>query len=171
MRYKSRFSHINTNHNTLDIMLLSKNSSILLALFVSIAILLSACGSDHDHGPTPVGLEILLDGQVVAIQDGTEVSYSNGESSIILEEGGAIELRVQFFTDDGERYNYTTEDGYALQYNITDVNVIQADHPINNNEWELRVHGQAQGSSAINFELWHVDHSDFDSRNFQFTVN
>lgn len=153
------------------IMFLSEKKLLISALVISLFIFLSACGSDHDHGPTPAGLEILVDNEVVAIQEGTEISYPAGSGAIELNEGDALDITVQFFTDDGERYNYTTEDGYSLRYNITDQNVIEAEHPINNNEWSLRVHGQSQGSSAINFELWHVDHSDFDSRDFQFSVN
>lgn len=144
--------------------------SLLAILFVFTSILLSACGSGHDHGPTPNGLELVVNGEVVAIQEGTTISYTHG-NSIAVPHGEALEVRVQFFLEDGERYNYTTDDGYSLRFNITDTDVLQVTHPINNDEWLMHMRGNAAGSSTINFELWHVDHSDFDSRNFNVTVS
>lgn len=145
--------------------------TFISSMFIAAAILFTACGGGHDHGPTPNGLNLLVDGEVIATQEGTSVTYTGGAESILLTEGDVVEVQVQFFLEDGEPYNYTTDDGYSLRYNKTDASVISVNHPINNNEWQFELTAESAGSSEVNFELWHVDHSDFDSRNFAITVN
>lgn len=143
---------------------------LILSLFTATVLLLSACGSDHDHGPTPAGLEILVNGEVVAVQDGTQITYPGDNDSILLNEGDEIVATVQFILESGEPYNYTVEDGYELTYNIGNAEVINIDHPHNTDHWSMMINALSAGSSSLNFELWHVDHSDFDSRNFTITV-
>lgn len=142
-----------------------------LGFILAAALLFSACGSDHDHGPTPGGLNLLVNGDVVATQEGTSVTYTGGADAIMLMEGDVLEVQVQFFLEDGEPYNYTTDDGYSLRYNKTDASVISVEHPINNDEWSFELTAVSEGNSEVNFELWHVDHSDFDSRNFAISVS
>ena len=147
------------------------NSKLILITVIVLTLFFTACGGGHDHGPTPNGLELIVNGEVIAIQEGTEITYHNNANAIVVPEGESLEVRVQFFLEDGERYDYRTDDGYSLRFNITDTNVLQADHPINNDEWLMHLRGESAGTSVINFELWHVDHSDFDSRNFNVQVS
>lgn len=150
--------------------ILSKNYIAIITVFI-VSILLAACGSDHDHGPTPVGLEMLINGEAIASQEGTSVTYHGDNDYIEVNQGETYgPVTVQFITDTGEAYNYTTEDGYSLQYNITDENVLQINHPVNNNEWTIELVGNAEGSSSFNVELFHVDHVDFESQNFNIQV-
>lgn len=145
--------------------------TFISSMFIAAAVLFTACGGGNDHGPTPNGLNLLVDGEVIATQEGTSVTYTGGADSILLTEGDVVEVQVQFFLEDGEPYNFTTDDGFSLKYNKTDASVISVNHPINNNEWQFELIAESAGSSEINFELWHADHSDFDSRNFAITVN
>jgi len=134
------------------------------------ALILSACGSD-DHGPTPVGLNLIMDGVVIATQEGTDITYPGDTDFITVEEGETTSaIEVQFFLESGEPAVFETEEGYSLQYNITDTNVLNVNHPVNNNEWHLQLVGVSAGSASFSIQLFHVGHSDFDSRNFAVQV-
>ncbi len=145
--------------------------TLITITIIAASIFLTACGGGHDHGPTPNGLNLLVDGEVIATQEGTNVSYPGGADAILLTEGDVVEVQVQFFLEGGEPYDYTTDDGYSLRYNKTDASVITINHPINNNEWQFELIAESAGSSEVDFELWHADHSDFDSRNFAISVS
>jgi hypothetical protein len=150
--------------------MLNIKTIIFVASIFAITIILSACSSNHDHGPTPNGLQILVNGQVVAQQVGTVVSYPNGGNSIGLVAGEQVVATVQFTLASGEPYNYSVEDGYLLQFNNTAPNVVNITHPFEGNQWSLRLSALQEGTASMVFELWHVDHSDFESRNFAVTV-
>lgn len=147
-----------------------KRSILLISTTIIAALILSACGSSHDHGPTPAGLNLLIDGEVVATQEGTNVTYAIG-NSIEMVSGQSADIEIEWFLESGETYDYTEDDGYSLRYNVMDDSVINVSHPAQGNEWMFTASAESGGSTEMNFELWHVDHSDFDSRNFAFTVS
>ncbi len=141
---------------------------INIVLFLSL-ILLSACGSDHDHGPTPVGLVLTANGADIAMQEETTVTYVEG-NSIEVPENTQLEVQVHFISEDGNRYFPDENDGFFLEANSGNNQILNISHPVNNHEWTLTLIGLSEGSTTISFELWHVDHSDFESRPFQVTV-
>lgn len=150
-------------------MKLLSNNLILFPIMI-LALILTACGSD-DHGPTPVGLNLIMDGEVIATQEGTVITYPGDANFITVQEGETTSaIEVQFFLESGEPVVYETEDGYSLEYNITDTDVLNVNHPVNNNEWHLQLVGISAGSASFSVQLFHVSHSDFDSRNFAVQV-
>lgn len=144
---------------------------ITLFLLTSLT-LFSACGSDHDHDhdPTPVGLVLSSAGGELALQDGTTVTYVNG-NSITVPQNGELVINIQFISEDGDRYTPDVNDGYSLQFNAANSQLLNISHPVNNSEWSISLAGLTSGSTNINFELWHVGHSDFESRPFQVSVS
>jgi hypothetical protein len=146
-----------------------------LSLFITIlftGFFITACGSDHDHGPTPVGLVLSLDGVEIAMQEEGTITYVDNGTHIEVPHGGVLgPITVQFIQENGERYFPDTNEGFLLQYNVQNPNILGIQHPVNNNQWTFNLQGLNAGSATFNLELWHVDHSDFDSRNFQVLVS
>lgn len=137
-------------------------------------ILFSACGSDHDdhddHDETPVGLVLTSsNGTDIAMQEETTVTYTEG-SSIVVSENGQITIEVQFIAEDGDRFIPDDHDGYSLAVNVDNSEILSITHPFNNDEWAFTLNGLTAGSTTITFDLLHVGHSDFESRPFQVTV-
>ena len=147
------------------------NNISLLLISISTAILLTACGTGHDHGPTPVGLNLLMSGDVIATQQGTTISYTGDTNYIAVTEGETSPpITVQFFLESGETYNYSTDDGYSLIVNIGNSDAVGYNHPVQGSQWDVELIGVSEGTSTLSFELFHVDHSDFESRNFEVRV-
>lgn len=132
-------------------------------------ILFSACGSGHDHGPTPIGLIISADGVDVAMQEETTVTYVDG-NSIEIPENGQLEIQVHFLSEDGNRFFPDVNEGFFLEINNANDQILNITHPVNNHEWTLSLIGLSASSTTISFDLWHVDHTDFESRPFQVSV-
>lgn len=150
-------------------MKLLNNISILI-ISICTAILLTACGTDHDHGPTPVGLNLLVSGEVIASQQGTTISYAGDADHIALTAGESSLVTIQFILESGEPVVYDTEEGYSLVYNVSNTDVLSISHPVQGNEWNAELSGVSAGTSTLNFELMHVGHADFESRNFEIRV-
>lgn len=152
-----------SNHKTLF--------TIIILLLPTL--LLSACGSDSDHDDheeTPVGLVLTVDGEDIAIQQESTVTYMNG-NAINVPGAATINITVQFISEDGDRFSPHTDEGFSLQVEVGNENIIQVTHPINNNQWNLSVTGNNPGSTTITFDLLHAGHSDFTSQPFQVQVS
>jgi hypothetical protein len=149
-----------------------QNSSLLSFLTVSLFItMLTGCGSDHDHGPTPVGLVLSVGGTEIAMQEETTVTYASGDHIEVTQGTTLGPILVEFISEGGERYLPDTNEGFSLQYSSSNSNVVSLAQVTGANEWTVQLVGNVAGESAsITFELWHVDHSDFVSRPFQVRV-
>jgi hypothetical protein len=149
-------------------------TNLLLSVTLASAVLfITSCSDDHDdHGSVPVGLVLSVGGVDIAMQEEGTVTYVDNGSHIEVPNGGVLgPVTVQFISEEGERYFPDVNDGYQLQYNIQNPNILGIQHPVNNNQWTLNLQGLNAGSATFNLELLHVEHSDFDSRNFQILVS
>lgn len=151
--------------------LLSFTNPFVYTIVIITGLFLAACSSGHDHGPTPVGLVLSVDGIDIAMQEEGTITYVENGSHITVPHGGALgPITVQFIKEDGERFFPDTGDGYGLRFSVQNQNVLGFQHPVNNNQWMISLQGLNEGTSTFSLELWHVDHSDFESRNFQVQV-
>lgn len=133
-------------------------------------VIISACSSDNeDHGETPVGLILTSNGNEIAMQEESTVTYVEG-NSIVVPENGQITVEVQFIAEDGDRYTPDVNDGFSLVVNTGNNQILDVTHPFNNNEWTLALIGQTSDSTSITFDLLHAGHSDFETQPFQITV-
>lgn len=153
-------------------MKLFQNSSLLSLIAISLFFtVFTGCGSDHDHGPTPVGLVLSVDGTAIAMQEETTVTYASGDHIEVTQGSTLGPISVEFILEGGERYQPDANEGYALQYNVSNSTAITLGQVAGASEWTVQITGNVVGeSSTITFELWHVDHSDFVSRPFQVRV-
>lgn len=145
--------------------------SLVLFSILSSTLFITGCGSGHDHGPTPVGIILSAGGSDLAIQEGTTITYPSGASDAIeITSGETISpITVTFLMEDGDRFTPDTNEGYSLRFAVSNSSVLSVVHPVTT-EWTLSVEAVAAGESTLNFELWHVGHSDFESRAFRVRV-
>lgn len=145
-----------------------------LLSIVSIALIfsfLTGCGTDHDdHGETPVGLELSINENVLATQNGSSITYQTGDQIFLIQGTTLGPISVQFIAEDGDRYQPDSNDGYALQFSTDDSNKVSIGQVSSNDEWTIQLTGAMTGDATITFELWHNDHSDFESRPFNVEV-
>jgi hypothetical protein len=150
--------------------MLSTQKTLFGILIISIALLFSACDSGHDHGDVPVGLVLLQQGSEVVIQDSGTVTYVNG-NAIEVTTGQTSELfTVEFIDEDGNRY-VPEGNEYGLIINIANESILTDNHPGSEGRWSFTLNGITDGSTTIQFELFHVDHSDFRTQNFNVVVS
>ena len=142
---------------------------LIIILFAGLGLSLTACSGGHDHGPTPEGLNLIVDGEVVATQQGTTITYPGELNHIPLSIGETAVVEVQWFLSGGEPYVYSTDDGYRLRFEITDDSIIGINHPAGD-EWSMQLVGESAGEAEFMIQLFHVNHSDFDSRMFRVNV-
>ncbi|TVQ65031.1 MAG: hypothetical protein EA360_10925 [Balneolaceae bacterium] len=144
---------------------------LFLFFTLTSSLVLTGCGSDHDHGPTPVGIVLSAGGTDLAIQEGTTITYPTGAADAIeiQTEETVSPVTVTFLMEDGERFTPDVNDGYSLRFSASNSSVISVVHPLTN-QWTFSLEGVQAGESAVNFQLWHVGHSDFESRDFTIRV-
>ena len=129
---------------------------------------MSACGNDHDH-LSPIGVVLKIDGELLAAQEETTVTYATGDAITITSGTTTETITLEFLDDDGTHFT-PDNSGNSLQLSIGDTDILGYVHPVNDDEWSFRLSGEQPGSTTIQFELWHGDHTDFTSREFQVTI-
>ncbi|MGM0737851.1 MAG: hypothetical protein ACQETM_01640 [Bacteroidota bacterium] len=145
-------------------------AALLILLFGSLAFL-GACDDDHEHEyhHAPIGVVLSIDNSMIAVQEGNNMTYADGDA-ISIPSGGATEtINIQFLDDEGTHF---TPDGSeeSLGYTIGNTEILDVTHPVDNDQWSFRLNGIEAGSTTIQFDLMHGGHSDFTSREFQVTV-
>lgn len=141
------------------------NSKILL-LIIAISTTLTACklANDDDHLDI-ASFRIIVNGNVVAQQNGTEVT-----SSITLaRESVSPLMRLEFRDPEGNILTITDEDLY-LEIDTNNPGVIIAQNSTSE-DWAFTLTGVGSGTAAIIIKLMHGNHSDFESRPVPVTVN
>ncbi len=138
-------------------------NSFLLTLAI---IILNACSTGHGHFDAN-GVVLFIDGEEVARQELSTVTYTTG-SSVTLEHGESVVVSVQFLDDDNSLVIPDDPDNF-LQLVIANESVISKIGE-NRSEYTVTLEPTSVGETNIQFEVWHVDHSDYTSQPFLFTV-
>ncbi len=140
-------------------------------LFFTLAgslLFLGACGSDHHHY-SAIGLILSEDGSMIAVQQQNTITYAKGDAIYVPAGASTETITVQFLDDEGNPFT-PQRSGYTLLSTIGNTNILGITHPVDNNEWSFRLNGNQPGSTTLQFDLRHGDHSDFTSREFQVIV-
>lgn len=147
----------------------------LLALTVAGAVGLGACsddpvGIDDDHEEDVEGVELVLNGEVIASYDGDARTWTGEIEVTEGEETAHITLR--FVDHDGGEV--TPEDETYLEVDIGDATIaeFEQDTP---GEFGGRVHGIVTGETEAVFKLMHGEigsgHPDFETTAVRIQVN
>ena len=147
-------------------MKVSKQFITILLIFAG-SVYMMACSTGHSHIDAN-GVVLTLNGEEIARQDGTTVTYTHG-NAITLERGTPSGMiMVQFINDNNELFTPEGRD-YFLEVTIADTNVLSVMGKADNG-WGVQLNPQQAGESNVQFEIFHVDHADFTSRPFRFVV-
>lgn len=141
---------------------------LLLILVTGSLLFLGACSSGHDHY-SAIGIVLTIDGDMIAVQEQTVITYATGNAITIPAGATTAAIKVQFLDDDGTPFT-PERSGYSLRVTIGNPAVLDVAHPVNNDEWSIRLTGSQPGNTTLQFDLDHGDHSDFTSREFQVNV-
>ncbi len=145
------------------------NISTILVALTGTLLLFTACGNDHDHHYSPVGIILSQGDDMLVTQEEGVVTYATGDAIPVPAGESTQTISVAFISDDG--HHFTPEAGeYSLRHTIGNEEVLGVTHPVDGDEWSFRMNGLQAGSSTIQLELWHAGHSDFRSQNFQVSV-
>lgn len=147
--------------------------SILTAFLVISLLSLQACDTtnsdDEDHSD-PFGVELRMGDTVIATQENQTVSYNDG-NHLELEVGEETDkIRLRWIDEDGDRFTPHAEDGYSLKWNVADEGVLEVEQHEGDGPWSFHFVGAGAGETTVEFELWHNDHADFTSREFEVHV-
>lgn len=148
-------------------MKLLQNTQLLF--FVALALIfvfVTGCGTGDDHGETPVGLVMSLNGNVLATQDGSTITYTTGDQ-ISLTQGVTLgPISVEFLAEDGDRYLPDSKDGYSLKLSSANSNMLTLTQVSGADAWTVQLTGAMAGDTTITIELMHNGHADFQSKPF-----
>lgn len=148
----------------------TKFSSAILVFIISIGILLAGCSnpadSNEEEHPHPEGAVFKMNGEEI-------LRYENGEpsSSIDVNEGGETPLITIYFLDEEGNEFQPDEPENSLNWKDIDTSIAKIEQHDEDGKWSFHVHGQAQGSTTVTFQLFHDGHSDFDIQDIIINVN
>jgi hypothetical protein len=143
-----------------------KFSSKLLSISLIAIVSLSACKLANDDEHLDIGsFRIIANGEVIAQQNGTEVT---GSISVARESTSGV-MSLEFRDPDGNVLTITDDDLY-LEIDTNNPGVVLAQNS-NQSRWAFTLTGVGPGSAAITVKLMHGSHADFESRSIPVTVN
>lgn len=155
-----------SNPKTYETMKVSKQFITILLIFAG-SVYMMACSTGHSHIDAN-GVVLTIDGEEIARQDGTTVTYTHG-NAITLERGTPSGMiMVQFINDNNELFTPEGSD-YFLELTFSNPEILTIMGEAENG-WGVQLNPQQTGQTDIQFEIFHVDHSDYTSRPFRFVV-
>jgi len=144
-------------------MFASKRLGWAMALIATVAV--GACGDDpvavEEHGE-PAGVELVLNGAVIASYDGTTMTWTGEMEVEVGMETAHIDVR--FVDEDGDPIDFDSEPDFYLEVMVEDETIaeFEQDTP---GEFGGHLHGEAVGETDVTFSLMHgsvgTGHADF----------
>lgn len=126
--------------------------------------LFAACSnstsSDHDHHAEAEGFILTMSGQVVVQQLPGQTLTGEFE----LEPGEETPLiTIAFLDDDGDQF-VPEGDEYSLKATFDDEGIVEFEQHAGDGKWSFHLHAEAVGHTDMTLQLFHNDHSDFNTQ-------
>lgn len=151
----------------------STSRTLFVGLSMTLLLTASACnptGSEEETHSEPFGLVLLTGGTVMAEQRDGAITYPDGATSIPVPAGDETPLiTLRFLDEDGDRFT-PDEPEYELEWSIANADVLGVHQHEDDGKWNFHLEGEQAGSTTIRFFLMHSGHSDFESLDFNVTV-
>lgn len=125
---------------------------------------------DHETHSDPFGVTMIMNGIEIATQEDGETTYQDGDHLEIELGQETNVIQVRWIAEDGERFTPDPNDGYTLQWNIANEDVLEVEQHEEDGPWNFHLVGVGNGETTIALELWHYDHADFTSQPFDVHV-
>ena len=143
--------------------------TLLLALIASL-VTLSACNnpasSEEENHEEPVGIVLKMNGQEIVRYDENGVT---GEIEVAVGEETTL-ISLYFLAEDGDEFQ-PDEPEYSLQWKDINTAIADVEQHSEDGKWAFHIYGEAQGNTSVVFQLFHDDHSDFDTQPIPVVVN
>ncbi|MEP1152112.1 MAG: hypothetical protein ABJH08_10335 [Balneola sp.] len=120
----------------------------------------NSTSSEEDHHSDPEGIRLKMNGQTVVEQlPGGDIT---GEFE--LEPGQETSLiTIYFLDDDGDEFQ-PDEPEYSLNAVFEDDGIAEFEQHAEDGKWSFHLHAEAEGITEMTLQLFHNDHSDFDTK-------
>lgn len=144
--------------------------TLFLALIAGL-VTLSACNNpasseEEEHHEDPIGAILKMNGQEIVRYDENGVT---GQIEVAAGEETTL-ISIFFLADDGDEFQ-PDEPEYSLGWKDIDTAVADVEQHAEDGKWAFHIHGEAQGNTSVVFQLFHDDHSDFDTEAIPVVVN
>lgn len=149
--------------------LYSSLTILVLSLFAIQGCDTTSADDDHEEHQEPWGVALFRGGTEIARQFAGETTYAEGDHLELKvgEETPLINLR--FLDEDGETFVPDEED-YFLGWEIEHQDVLDIEQHSEDGKWAFHFVGLSAGKTHLVFQLWHDDHIDFVSEEFEVHV-
>lgn len=147
------------------------STKTLLVTLTAVLFTLTACSNpasseEEEHHEEPVGAVLTMNGQEVARYDSEGVTggieVSEGEETTLI--------TIWFLADDGDLFQ-PDEPEYSLKWEGIDTSIADVEQHDEDGKWSFHIHGEAQGSTSVTFQLDHNGHADLETEAIPVTVN
>lgn len=132
--------------------------------------LFAACSnsssSDDDHHSEPEGFRLKMSGQVVVEQ----LPGQNLTGEFELAPGEETPLITIFFLDDDGDEFQPEGDEYSLRAVFETAGIAEFEQHAGDGKWSFHLHAEAEGITDMTLQLFHNDHSDFNTQDIHVHV-
>ncbi|MEX0680180.1 MAG: hypothetical protein WD097_02270 [Balneolales bacterium] len=125
--------------------------------------------NDHDDHTEPWGMVLLVGGSEIAKQEDGNVTYAEGDYLEFYADQESDLVTVRFLDEDGDRFEPEDEE-YSLGWEIGNEDVLEIDQHEEDGKWNFHFVGVGSGETYVRFVLFHGDHSDFTSMDFEIQI-
>lgn len=150
----------------------TRHTLLLTTTFLLMISLIAGCnptGSEEELHDEPFGLVLLTGGVTLAEQRDGVVTYASGSSLSVPAGDETPLITLRFLDEDGDRFT-PDEPEYELDWAIGNSDVLGVHQHEEEGKWNFHLEGEQAGTTSIRFFLMHDGHSDFESLNFNVTV-
>lgn len=147
----------------------------ILITFLFGSLLFTSCknttgSDDEDKHSDPFGVALIMNGIEIAAQENGVVTYNEGDH-LELEAGEETNLiTIRWISEDGDRFVPDENEGYSLNWIVDNENILEVAQHDEDGAWSFHLVGLSAGETTVQFELWHNDHPDFTSSEFDVHV-
>lgn len=143
----------------------------LFTILLSLAVLATACNNpagddDEEEHHEPVGAVLKMNGDEIARYEDGEVT---GQIEVNSGEETAL-ITIYFLAEDGDEFQ-PDEPENSLSWKNIDGAIAEVEQHDEDGKWSFHIHGVETGETSVVFQLFHDDHSDFDTGSFSIIVN
>ncbi len=126
-------------------------------MILGLGFLYACSDSGHEH-INAEGMVLMLDGEEIFRYE----APNDPGTPITVEEGQTLgPLQIMFIDRDGELF-ITDNPEFNLQWTIQDTDVARIEQ-LPGDEWVINLIGVNAGETQVMFEVFHIDHSDFET--------
>lgn len=152
-----------------------KNLSFLhsiktLSIFAISALVLVSCdnstSAEEDEHSEPAGFRLYMNGAVVVEQLPGETI--TGEFELEPEQETPL-ITIQFLAEDGDEFQ-PDEPEYSLNAIFDKDGIAEFEQHEEDGKWSFHIHAEAEGITDMTLQLFHNNHSDFDTQDIHVHV-